>query len=68
VNALRNKWPLLTAQSVSVQDLTDDVRALIESITLDDLCRADADEGGPTERREVLCDAREREVNHRPSS
>jgi hypothetical protein len=42
VNALRNKWPLLTAQSVSVQDLTDDVRALIESITLDDLCRADA--------------------------
>jgi hypothetical protein len=39
VNALLRNWPLLTAQTVTVEDATDDVRALIESITLDDLFR-----------------------------
>jgi hypothetical protein len=42
VNALLNNWPLLTAQSVTVEDVTDDVRALVESITLDDLFRREA--------------------------
>jgi hypothetical protein len=41
VNALLNNWRLLTAHSVTVEDVTDEVRALVESITLDDLCRRD---------------------------
>ena len=39
VNALLNNWQLLTAKRVSFGDATNDVRSLLESITLDDLFR-----------------------------
>jgi hypothetical protein len=41
VNALLNNWPLLTAQSVTMEDVTQEVRALLNSVTLDDLFQRD---------------------------
>lgn len=39
VNALLGNWRVLTAHSVSFEDVTEKVRALLASVTLDDLFR-----------------------------
>ncbi|MGB6624330.1 MAG: hypothetical protein WBE43_06050, partial [Candidatus Acidiferrales bacterium] len=39
VDALLGIWDVLTAERITIEDATEDVRALLESVTLDDLFR-----------------------------